>query len=43
MESIKRTITIEEYTDGTFGCPELNLVGYSEPMELMEDIKSKIW
>lgn len=38
MSSIKRRFTIEEYDDGGFGCPDLNLMGYIKLEDLVRDI-----
>ena len=38
MSSVKRRITVEEYEGGGYGCPDLNLMGYTDLFDLLLDI-----
>jgi hypothetical protein len=41
MSSVERRIIVEIYHDGSFGCPELDLMGYTTLLELFWDIMVK--
>lgn len=39
MGDVVMRFTIEKYVNDTWGCPELDLMGYGKLIELVDDIK----